>query len=155
MKLNFTADPNYLSTPQFDLLPTGDYEVKIIEIENKQTKVGGALVLTLAVCAGPFAKRCVWVTLNLVHPDAEVVLRAHGELQMLCKIFGVNGQLDTDDLCGKPMLARIYTTKPKGNFPPKNSARNFRYANGLCPVAAQPSGEPNDGVGWVGAITDD
>ena len=154
MKLNFTPDLNYKPTKQFDLIPTADYQVEILNVERKPTSVGEALVLTLVITQGPYAKRRVWVTLNVVHPEAQVVARAAGELHTQCKICGVTGQLDTDDLCGKPMLARIYATQPKGSFPSKNSARHFRYANGLYPVAAQAQAAQDGGEGWVGSMND-
>lgn len=136
MKLNFIPDPNIKRSTADELILTGDYEVKITEIEYRKTSDSEALVLTLQICTGLYKNHCLWKMLYLVHPDSGFVTRTFAELSMLCRIHGITGELNTDDLLDKPMVCRIFNTKVKNGFPTRNSATNFRDLNGLFPPEA-------------------
>lgn len=142
-KFNFTADPNHKpAKPSFGLITTGDYVVQVVvRPEVKATRSGKALNLEFQVIDNSsFRNRRVWVMLNLDHPDEDVVARAYGELQSLCKAVGFAGELtDLSVFVGKPLTARIYETKAKPPYAAKNSANRFRPANWLYPPTAAPA----------------
>ena len=138
-KLSFTANPNHVSAKTtFSPIPVDDYLLQVVSCEAKDTSVGKALNIGFQVLDGPYKNRRIWVMYNLLHPDAEVVQRAEDQMQDLSKALGIVGQVDTDDLLHKPLIGRVYLTKPRLGHDQKNGINRFRPANMLYPPGTLP-----------------
>lgn len=94
-------------------VPTGVYDIKIVESENKPTSTSTEqnpaimLVLTVEIISGEFAGRKLWDRLNLVNPNVVTVEIAQKTLSAICRATGVMQLTDSAQLHGIPMKAKV------------------------------------------------
>jgi len=143
------------STP--DPLPAGDYIVVITESEEKRTKKGDGsyLELTVQVVDGQHTGRLLWARLNLQNANPVAVKIAQEELSAICRAVGVMTPRHSNELHGKPLLAKVkLRTTDTGNL--ANEIKGWAPAR----VAPAPQQQvPNksmvapgaNGMAWGGA----
>lgn len=119
-----TVEPNTGPPPA---LPTGWYPVMITDSEIKKTKAGdgGMVVLTLKVMEGPYAGRLAWDRLNLWNPNKVAEEIAQKTLSAICHATGVFKINDTQELHGKPMMARIVYKEADGKYDEGNDVKGY------------------------------
>jgi hypothetical protein len=147
-------------------VPTGWYNVKIIESEMKPTSKGdGAyLELTMEILDGDYVGRKAWDRLNLQNPNQTAMEIAYRQLSAICHATGVMQVNDTAQLHGIPLMARI-VQKPAGPgadgkfYDASNEVRGYKPqgADGKQPPAgatvAAPPWQQGAGAGPVGVST--
>lgn len=133
----------------FDAIPEGTYNVKIVSSAMKENKSGTGefLNLELEIMGPSQIGRKTWINLNLVHENTKAVEIAYKELAKLCDVCGVNRNLsDSQQLHGKPFQVDIvqdgsYTRckniKPSGSSKPE-------FAPPMQPIK-QPAGSAPPG----------
>lgn len=95
---------------QFDLLPQGEYLVKIDSTEMKENKnrTGNYLRVNLIIAAGPFSNRKLTSFFNLNHENSQAEGIGRSELKSLILNVGLNpAEFDTNQLNGKHILANV------------------------------------------------
>jgi hypothetical protein len=117
MELNFdanTVDP----TPAYGTIPPGEYEVMIVESEQRATKKddGSYLSLTLEVQSGEYQGRKLFDRLNLDNPNRKAVEIAQRTLSQICHATGVLQVKDSFDLHHHPMIA-VVKVRPEREDP--------------------------------------
>jgi hypothetical protein len=122
----------------FDLIPAGEYTAEIIASEEKRTQSGNGsyVALTWQICDGEFAKRRIWVNLNLDNPNSEAVAIARGELSAICRAVGVLKPQESSELHMRRCRIKI---KHKANKQTKElEARisNYDPITGAAPAPA-------------------
>jgi hypothetical protein len=110
----------------FDPVPNGDYEVVIIDSENKQTKAGTGeyLQLTLEVVSGHYKGRKIWDRLNLWNQNQTAVDIANRALSQICHAVGKLTPQDSSELHGKPLMARVVVKQSDG-YDPSNEVKKY------------------------------
>jgi hypothetical protein len=93
-----------------DVIPAGEYAVRIVESDIVPTKAGTGkiLVLTMEVMEGTQKGRRHWERLNIVNPNDTAQSIAHKQLKRICEAAGVPSPLlDSEDLHHKPFMATL------------------------------------------------
>jgi len=125
--LNFdanTVEPNGIYEP----VPTGWYKVSIVTSEMKQTKNGDGqyLQIEMEILEGEYENRKLWDRLNLMNPNQQAVDIAQRTLSAICHSIGVMTVSDSEQLHGKPMLARAVFVPAKGDYDAKNDIKGYK-----------------------------
>lgn len=152
MQLNFdarTVDPNVT----FDPVPPGWYVVQIIGSEGKPTKAGdgGYLELKLQILEGEHKNRVVFDRLNLQNKNAQTAEIATKQLSAICHAVGVIQMSDTQQLHGKPLLAKIAVRPATGEYSASNDVKGYKGLEAGAGSAAPGVGGNTQGVpSWAG-----
>lgn len=109
-------------------IPAGDYEVMIIDSQEKDNSSGSGsfLELTLEVVVGDHQGERVFDRLNLKNPNEKAVKIAQATLSSICRSVGVMRPSDSSELHNKVMQARIEIEERKdkpGSF--SNRVKNY------------------------------
>jgi len=120
-----------------DPVPSGVYNVKIVESEMKPTSdaKGQYLSLTLEILDGEFAERKLFDNLNLVNDNATAVQIAQGALSAICHATGVIRLDDSAALHNIPMQAKVGlekggTGKDGKTYEDKNKIKRYMPIEG-------------------------
>lgn len=99
----------------FELLPSGDYVVAIVNSGMKTTNdgTGEYLKLELDVLEGQYKGRKLWENLNLRNASSQAVEIARGTLSAICRAVNVMTPGNSEQLHNIPM--RIKVAIKKGN----------------------------------------
>lgn len=131
VNLNFdarTVEPNKALDP----IPPDWYAVQIVKSEAKPTKdstpaaPAGYLELTLEVVFGPHKGRKLFDRLNLQNANAQTVEIAKGTLSAICRATNVIQLTNTDQLHGKPLLAKVTVRPAQGQYQATNEVKGYK-----------------------------
>lgn len=116
----------------FDPIPAGDYPMRVIGSEMKDTKdgTGKMLVLEMDITDGPSAGRKHWERFNLVNKNAQAVEIAQRSLAQLCLAVGKVSVEDSDELHMLPFIAKMKVTPPKGEYSAGNQISAYKAVEG-------------------------
>jgi hypothetical protein len=135
-------DPN-MSTerPNLDPIPAGDYEVQVIEAKLNAKDDGNVLLkLVFEVLNGEHTSRRVYENLNVRHnnPQAqEIAQRSYTELWRDA-IKLTHRPASTDDMCFKPIMARVGIEKRKDTGELQNRMKRYMPLGGAAPAGKAP-----------------
>ena len=90
-------------------VPPGQYEVVIIESEERQTKAGTGsyLAFTLEIINGPQKGGKLWANVNMRNPSAMAVTIGQKELSSICRATGKMAPKDSSELHDLPILVTV------------------------------------------------
>lgn len=96
----------------FSLVPAGDYEVKVVSADVKETKSGGAgLILGLEILSGDQSGKKIKDFINIVNSNVDAERIGKQRLKLIAMLVGVknpNKVADTDELLtGKPVVVSV------------------------------------------------
>lgn len=131
-KIGFNTADAPEPTNDFDPIPAGDYPMRVINSEMKDTKdgTGKMLVLEMDITDGPCAGRKHWERFNLVNKNAQAVEIAQRSLAQLCLAVGKVSVEDSDELHMLPFIAKMKVTPPKGEYSAGNQIAAYKEAAG-------------------------
>lgn len=111
-------DPND-KAEDFDVLPAGQYAVKVTAGEMKRTKKGTGefLQIEMTVVEGQHQGRKIFDRFNLVNPNAEAVKIARGQFAALREAVGVLDPNDPADLMGPRFQLVLKCAKRRERLP--------------------------------------
>lgn len=110
---------------EYQLIPPGDYPVKITGSGVKTTKAGhDAIEIECTIEDGKNTGRKVWNMFNINNPSAKAKAIANSQLNKLEKSIGIEGFNDTDELLGKRFVAEIVVN---GEY---NNIKSYKPLNG-------------------------
>jgi hypothetical protein len=126
----------------FELLPPGNYVVRIVQSEMRATKAGDGqyLWLEMDILDGPHQGRKLWDQLNLVNPKQQTVDIAQRTLSAICHAVGQMQVADSEQLHFRAMqvtLAVEFDSRDKHLAPEERRKQN--KIKGYTPMAASPS----------------
>lgn len=154
-KIGFNTADAPAPDNNFDPIPAGDYPMRVIASEMKDTKdgTGKMLVLEMDITDGPCAGRKHWERFNLVNRNPQAVEIAQRALAQLCLAVGKVSVEDSDELHMLPFIARMKVTPPKGDYPAGNQIAAYKgVEGGVKPAqAAASSGGASAGAATGGA----
>ena len=128
--LNFDAT-NVPTATAFDPLPSGWYNARIIENEQKPTKDGKGqyLAFTLEILDGPAAGRKVFDRLNLWNANSATVEMATKTLSSICHATNVVQCGNANQLMGIPMKVKLKYKAAEGNYEAGNDVSAYDAYN--------------------------
>ena len=120
---------NSSDVPVFDLIPKGDYKLRICDsdIQENSRRTGNILKLTLEIVEGPHTGRKVWDQLNLSNDNEMAVKIGRERLSAYCHATGVQVLQDTTQLHGIVFIGKIIVKQDKnGDYDDRNEVRNLK-----------------------------
>jgi len=122
----FDAEQEAVRTSR-DPIPNGDYQVAIIEGEQKSTRSGEGeyLKLVFEVLEGEHQGRKLFVNLNLHNKNDTAVKIAREELAEICRALRITKPNDSDELLNIPLLARVKCVKNRETQDMENKITNY------------------------------
>ncbi len=136
-----TVAPQASFTP----IPAGVYTTTVIDSEVKITQKGGEMaVFTLQVVDGQFAGRKLFARINVRNQSADAERIGQSQLSALCHAAGVLQLVDTSQLHGKAVRARVKIRKDdSGQYGDQNEVNGFEALSGAPAVQAVGSVAPS------------
>lgn len=125
----------------FDALPAGEYKVVVIEMKEKPTKDGGGvrMEVKLQVCSGQYQNRTLFDGLNVVNKSAQAQAIGRGQLKALCVACGKEDPKTTEELYGKPIIAKVKVGKDQNGNPRNEIAGYKALVTPSAPAAKAPN----------------
>ena len=138
---------NQEGTPEFELLPKGNYVASITEAQAGPLKTGRGHAVTLRweIEGGEYSKRTIWDRIIVQHENADAMRIGRQKMKDVCVACQVAGVLtDLAVLRNKPASVYVVIEEDKnGEFPAKNLVQRVRpiahadSGNGAKPVKAE------------------
>ena len=122
-------------------LPAGEYRLMIMDAQTRELKSGNGTALTLEcqVLGGDHQNKKIFENLNVIHSNEKAQQIAQRILATLLDATGIprNGLTDTQQLCGKTVVADIKRSKAGEGYGDadgfQNSIQAFASLNGAAP----------------------
>lgn len=135
----FGFDPKEFETAakgDYEVMPEGEYTLKAIEAEQKETKRGdGAyLAVTFEVIKGEHTGRRVWQNFNVQNPNEKAQQIGREQVSAWSRAAGRPNAQDSDELLERSFQAKLGVEKGTGGYSDKNIIKFF-----LNPTAAESS----------------
>ncbi|MBR0519847.1 MAG: DUF669 domain-containing protein [Spirochaetales bacterium] len=110
-----------IKKPSYELIPDGDQITTVTKLEHGTSQFGDWTVLTLelTISEGKYARRKVWETFDLGHPDAEIAGKAMTKFQYFTRACGYGE--GTAPLTLEPYIGKTAKVRLRHN---ENSGRN-------------------------------
>ena len=122
----------------FELLPPGDYDIEVIESEERTSQKGNQMIaLTLQAKHPDGYESRIWD--YLVSVPAAVF-----KIKMFCDATGLTkhyegGKLTAKDCLGKRAKARVIVEEGRDGFGDRNSVAEYLTSSGVAPAATEPA----------------
>jgi hypothetical protein len=137
--INFNTSDAPAPDGEFAPIPAGEYPMRVVASEMKQTNDGQGqyLKLEMEITDGPSAGRKHWENLNLVNRNQQAVDIAQRSLAQLCLAVGKASITDSDELHMLPFIGKLKVTPARGEYGPGNQIAAYKSAggNGAAPAA--------------------
>jgi hypothetical protein len=139
----------------FDLLPDGEYDIEVIEAEERTSQKGNQMIaLTLQARHPDGYDSRVWD--YLVSTAAAVF-----KIKMFCEATGLesqfqSGRLTAEECVGRKSRARITIEEGREGFSDRNSVAEYVASDGSAGgIATMPSDTPAEATSQPAAVTDE
>ena len=111
----------------FEIMPEGEYTLKAIEAEQKDTKKGdGAyLAVTFEVIKGDHTGRRVWQNFNVHNPSEKAQQIGREQVSAWSRAAGKPNAQDSDELLERSFQAKLGVEKGTGGYADKNIIKFF------------------------------
>lgn len=118
----------------FEPLPVGEYQGKIIESELKRNSsdTGNFLKLVFQITDGKYSGRRLFSNLNLIHPNEKAVEIAQKEMAAICRACGKITVSDSEELHGIDMMLKVAIRPATAKFPASNEIKNYKQLDGAA-----------------------
>lgn len=105
--------------PSYELIPDGDQITTVTKLEHGTSQFGDWTVLNLELTIGfgKYARRKVWETFDIGHPDAEIAEKAMTKFQYFTRACGYDegtAPLTLEPYIGKTVKVRLGHNEKSG-----------------------------------------
>lgn len=112
----------------FDPIPEGEYTLKALEAEEKETASGGTMIKAkFEVTKGDFAGRWVWQNFNIVNKSEKAQKIGRQQLVAWATACGRPDADDTDKLMDRPFAAVVAIEPASGGYSASNKIKTFLF----------------------------
>jgi hypothetical protein len=123
--------------PSYELLPEGEYTMKAIDAEEKETSTGGEMIVAkFEVIGGKHDGRWVWMNFNIVNRSEAAQRIGRQQLVAWATACGKPDANDTDKLLDKRFNAIVGIQKGTGGYKDSNTIKQFLFGDASSPKAA-------------------
>jgi len=135
-------DAAMIEPSAFEVIPAGEYVVKIEESERKDCKTAGnaMLVLKLVIVDGPYKNRVLFDRLNLWNANETAKKIAWETMAAICHAVGILKPPTVEALHGLPMVAKVIVEDRKDK--PGEQSNRIKGYKARAPVAPPPAQAP-------------
>lgn len=130
-------DASKIEPSNFDALPPGDYPCLIEKLEEKKTKDGLGLLVSvrLKVVEGKYKNRTVFSNINLKNKSETAQAIGRGQLSALCRAAGVIQPRNWFELCNKVIKVTLKVV------PNQNGSGMVNNVAAYLPISGQVSAQ--------------
>lgn len=122
------VDVNERTPGNYALLEPGDYTLKALEAEEKETSTGGVMIKAkFEVVKGEHAGRWIWQNFNIVNKSEKAQKIGRQQLVAWATAVGKPDADDTDKLLDKPFLCTLGVDKGTGGYADSNTIKAFLF----------------------------
>jgi len=141
-QLSFSTN-NQAEMDDFSVVPVGDYNAQIVKSELKDTKAGDGkrLNFQFKILDGEFAKRIIFVGLNVANPNPTAVEISMKELTSICKACKKVSVEDSSELHNIPLKISVKIKPASGNYAEQNQIVKYMPYDGVDATASSASTE--------------
>lgn len=139
-----TSDVQPDAPVSYDPIPAGEYVLKAVEAEEKQTSKGDGsyIKVKFEVVKGEYAGRLLWNNFNVNNPSEKAQQIGRQQLVAWATACGKPDADDTDKLLEKPFKAAVSIEKGTGGYADSNRIKAFLF-DSEKPAASKPApGKP-------------
>ena len=139
-----TAEVDVNEKGSFDPIPEGEYTLKALEAEEKDTSTGGTMIKAkFEVVKGDYAGRWVWQNFNIVNKSEKAQKIGRQQLVAWATACGKPDADDTDKLLDRPFTAVVSVEAANGGYAASNKIKSFLFdVVEDKPKASKPSAKP-------------
>jgi hypothetical protein len=138
-----SAEVDVNATVSRDPIPAGEYTLKALEADEKQTSTGGMMIKAkFEVVKGDYAGRWIWQNFNIVNKSEKAQNIGRQQLVGWATACGKPEADDTDKLLDKPFNAIVEIEKGTGGYSDSNKIKSFLFASDDTPKTAKPAAKP-------------
>ena len=121
---------------EYDPLPEGDYILKALEAEEKETSRGDGSYIKakFEVVRGEYTGRLLWQNFNINNPSEKAQKIGRQQLVAWAMACGKPDADDTDKLLEKPFKASVSIEKGKGGYKDSNRIKAFLFDQEEAPA---------------------
>lgn len=142
------SDVDVNAQTSFDPIPAGEYTLKALEADEKDTKSGDGkyIKVKFEVVKGDYAGRLIWQNFNIVNPSEKAQSIGRQQIVAWATACGKPEADDTDKLIEKSFLASVKIEKSPG-YADSNAIKAFLFDKADAPSApaksaAKPAAKP-------------
>lgn len=139
VRMNFNAMTVEPEKSKYEVLPVGEYKVKIINTVQKPTRANPNnqyIQFDMEVLGGEYAGCALVDRLNIINGNPETVKKSMARLSAITRAAGKEKINDTAELHGKIVVVKVGVKKGEGDFGPSNSI--WAYKKVGEPVTSAP-----------------
>ena len=131
-EINFNTADAPEPDNNFAPIPAGEYPMRVINSEMRDTKAGNGkrLVLEIDITDGPQQGRKLWQGFNLVNPNPQAVEISQRQLAQLCLAVGKVAITDSDELHMQEFIGKVKVTPAQGGYDPGNEIAQYKPREG-------------------------
>jgi hypothetical protein len=137
---------SYEPNTPFELIPPGNYAMRVVSSEIKQSKsTQGAAYLQFEFEMDEnrhpdLSGRKIWDNLNLWNPNEKTVQIAQSNLSAICRAVGKPVIRDSSELHGGLLLVKVAIRPAEGEYDARNVVKGYKPIEGAVqPAAAAPA----------------
>ena len=118
--MTFNYDPDKAEEKNFICLPNGDYEIEIVNVEQKVSKAGNDM-LELTINAYDEEGKKVQIFDYIVNPSGL------WKLKKICDASSIEftGEIEEQNLVGISMMAKVTVRKATDKYPERNQIADY------------------------------
>lgn len=131
-EINFNTADAPEPDNNFAPIPAGEYPMRVINSEMRDTKAGTGkrLVLEIDITDGPQQGRKLWQGFNLVNPNPQAVEISQRQLAQLCLAVGKVAITDSDELHMQEFIGKVKVTPAKDGYDAGNEIAQYKPKEG-------------------------
>lgn len=142
------------ATASYEPLPTGWYELRIVNSEQKMTKAGDGKYLQIEFepdeSAHPEIKgRKIWQRYNLWNQNTTAVEIAQRDLKALVQACGLQSITDSEDLHGTTISCKVVLRPAANGYQPSNEVKGYRASDGAGPKLQAKAASSSSSPPWA------
>lgn len=132
-----TSEVDVNEGPSYELLPEGEYQLKAIDAEEKETSTGGEMIVAkFEVVGGKHDGRWVWMNFNIKNRSETAQRIGRQQLVAWATACGKPDADDTDKLLDKRFNAIVGIQKGTGGYKDSNTIKQFLFGDAPAPKSA-------------------
>lgn len=125
--------------PSYELLPEGEYTLKAIDAEEKETSTGGEMIVAkFEVVGGKHDGRWIWMNFNVKNRSETAQRIGRQQLVAWAYACGKPDADDTDKLLDKRFNAIVGIQKGTGGYKDSNTIKQFLFGDAAPAAKSAP-----------------
>lgn len=136
-----TAEVDVTAAAEYDPIPEGEYTLKAVEAEEKDTTKGDGsyIKVRFEVAKGEYAGRLLWQNFNINNPSEKAQRIGRQQLVAWATACGKPDADDTDKLLDKPFRAAVSIERGNGGYKDSNRIKAFLFEQEDAPAKPAPA----------------